>query len=654
MERLLRSMKKSCWTVSLLLATAIGALCQEHPAHWSAKAPGKALQPGAKFPVQLSAEITDGWHVYSITQPSGGPTTTVITVPAAQPFKLAGQIIAPPPHIAYDSNFEMNTETYENHAEFNAPIAITSNAHPGNQELAIDVRFQVCNDTTCMPPTTDHLKVPVKIEAGKSVIAEVPKSIPQSTATTPPASQSATISPVTVTQKISQNKPAAPSEGTAQSLGSFLWLAVVMGGLSLLTPCVFPMIPMTVSYFVKHSDTSRRSALNSALLYAVGIILTFTALGLFLAIVFGAGGVNKLAANPWVNLLITAIFIGFALSLLGAYFIQVPASLTNKLNSLTQRKKSSRVVGALLMGSTFTLTSFTCTAPFVGTLLVMAAEGNWRWPLVGMLVFSTVFAVPFFFLALAPRVLSQLPKAGSWMILVKVIVGLLELAAAMKFLSNADLIWHWGIFTRQVVLATWVGIGLLTLLYILGQLRLSHDEPVGNIGAGRLILAIGVLAATIWLIPGLFSRQLGALEAFLPPDTSATASSLNEGSRSATEANVNWVINDYEGALSQAKQQNKPLFIDFTGYTCTNCRWMEANMFSKPEISQELKRFICVRLYTDGDGEVFQHQQRLQEATFGTVALPFYATLNPDGSVSGTFPGLTKSEAEFLGFLRKR
>lgn len=647
-------MKKSCWTVLLLLVTAIGAPCQEHPAHWSAKAPGKALQPGAKFRVQLSAEITDGWHVYSITQPPGGPTTTAITVPTAQPFKLAGQIIAPPPHVAYDANFEMNTETYEEHVEFDVPVALTSNAHPGNQELAIDVRFQVCNDTTCMPPTTEHLKVPVKIEAGKSAAPEMPKATPQSPATTPPASQSATTSPVTVTQKISQNKPAAPSDGTAQSLGSFLWLAVVMGGLSLLTPCVFPMIPMTVSYFVKHSDTSRRSALNSALLFAVGIILTFTAVGLFLAIVFGAGGVNKLAANPWVNLLITAIFIGFAFSLLGAYFIQVPAALTNKLNSLTQRKESSRVVGALLVGSTFTLTSFTCTAPFVGTLLVMAAEGNWRWPLVGMLVFSTVFAVPFFFLALAPRVLSQLPKAGSWMISVKVIVGLLELAAAMKFLSNADLVWHWGVFTRQVVLATWVGIGLLTLLYILGYLRLSHDEPVRSVGTGRLVLAIVVLAATIWLVPGLFGGQLGALEAFLPPDTTATVSVTSDGPRSSSEVEVNWVLNDYKGALARAKQESKPVFIDFTGYTCTNCRWMEANMFSKPTISHELKRFICVRLYTDGDGEVFQHQQRLQQATFGTVALPFYATLNPDGSVSGTFPGITKSEYKFLSFLAKR
>jgi thiol:disulfide interchange protein DsbD len=602
----------------------------------------------------LSAEITSGWHVYSITQPSGGPTTTVITIPAAQPFKLVGQIIGPLPHTAYDANFEMNTETYEDHAEFTVPVAVSSNTHPGDQELTIDVRFQVCNDTTCMPATTEHLKVPVKIEAAKTAAPGSSKPIAQSEPVNPSGHRSSALSAPAVVEKTPQTKPVPHPGSPAQSLGSFLWLAVVMGALSLLTPCVFPMIPMTVSYFVNHSDTSRRSAINSALIYGLGIILTFTALGLFLAIVFGAGGVNKLAANPWVNLLITAIFLGFALSLFGAYFIQVPSALTNKLDSLTRRKEGSSVVGALLMGSTFTLTSFTCTAPFVGTLLVMAAQGNWRWPLVGMLVFSTVFAVPFFLLALAPRFLSQLPKSGGWMISVKVVVGLLELAAAMKFLSNADLVWRWGIFTRQVVLATWVGIGFLAVLYVLGYLQISHEEPVRSVSAGRLIVAIVLLAATIWLTPGLFGRQLGGLEAFLPPDTTSSSSGAIERSQSGAETDVNWVINDYDGALAKAKQENMPVFIDFTGYTCTNCRWMEANMFSKPAISRELKRYVCLRLYTDGDGEIFQRQQQLQQEKFGTVALPFYAILSADGSVSSTFPGLTKTESEFLSFLTKR
>ena len=630
---------------------AVGAPCQEHPAQWRASGPGKAIHPGEKFSVRLSASINSGWHMYSITQPAGGPTTTVIKIPAAQPFSLDGQVSGPSPHVAYDANFEMNTETYEESAAFIVPVAVAKNASAGDQKLTVDVRFQVCNDTMCMPPTTEHLSVPIKIETTKAAAAVTDQSAepakPLSALDPAPAGSA---SPVVSRENVGSS-PAANSSVPIQSLGSFLWLAALMGALSLLTPCVFPMIPMTVSYFVNHSGASRRSAVLTALLYALGIILTFTALGLLLAIAFGAGGVNMLAANPWVNLFITAVFLGFAFSLFGAYFIQVPPAILNKLDSLTRRNEGSSVVGALLMGFTFTLTSFTCTAPFVGTLLVATAQGNWRWPLAGMLAFSTVFAVPFFLLALAPQFLSQLPKSGGWMISVKVVVGFLEVAAAMKFLSNADLVWRWGIFTRQVVLATWVGIGILTILYVLGYIRMSHEEPITKIGPGRLIAAMIVLAATIWLLPGLFGRQLGGLEAFLPPVTASNSDNGINGSRSDSDAEVHWVINDYDGALAQAKRESRPVFIDFTGYTCTNCRWMEANMFTKPEISQELKRYVCVRLYTDGNGEIFQHQQSLQQEKFGTVALPFYAIVRSDGSVSDTLPGLTKSPSEFLTFL---
>jgi thiol:disulfide interchange protein DsbD len=647
-------MTKCCWIVLLLMTMAVGSPCQEQPAQWHAAAPGRAIHAGEKFSVKLSAEISSGWHMYSITQPSGGPTTTVITFPTTQPFRLDGHVSGPPPHTAYDANFEMNTETYEDSAEFIVPVAVASSTRAGDQKLAIDVRFQVCNDTTCMPATRQHLAVPIRIEAIKTAAAVAGNSIAQTGSVVPSDPRPATSVPPAAPEKNAKGSPAVGSNAPRQSMGSFLWLAAVMGGLSLLTPCVFPMVPMTVSYFVNHTGASRRSAVNTAVLYGLGIILTFTALGLLLAIIFGAGGVNKLAANPWVNLLITGIFLGFALSLFGAYFIQVPSGLMNKLDSLTRRKEGSRIIGALLMGFTFTLTSFTCTAPFVGTLLVMTAQGNWQWPLAGMLVFSTVFAVPFFFLALAPQVLSQLPKSGGWMISVKVVVGFLEVAAAMKFLSNADLVWRWGIFTRQAVLATWVGIGILTILYVLGYLRMSHEEPVANVGVWRLIVAMVVIAATIWLVPGLFGRPLGVLESFLPPEAITSSYNSVEGLQSDPEAEVHWVINDYEGALAKAKRENMPLFIDFTGYTCTNCRWMEANMFSRPEVSRELKRYVCVRLYTDGDGEIFQRHQLLQQEKFGTVALPFYAILRPDGSVSDTFPGLTKSASEFLTFLTKR
>lgn len=447
---------------------------------------------------------------------------------------------------------------------------------------------------------------------------------------------------------------AAP--GSTQSLRSFLWLAMAMGALSLLTPCVFPMIPITVSYFTNHAAGSRRSAIFTALVYGIGIILTFTALGMLLAVIFGAGGVNQLAANPWVNLLITAIFLGLAFSLFGAYFIQIPPGLMNKMDALTRSKEGSQVVGAILMGFTFTLTSFTCTAPFVGTLLVMTTQGNWRWPLAGMLVFSTVFAIPFFILAFVPQILTRLPKSGGWMNSVKVVMGFLEIAAAMKFLSNADLVWRWGIFTRQVVLAVWVGIGVLTVLYVLGYFRMPHDSRVESVGAGRLSSAVVTLAVTIWLIPGLFGRQLGELESFLPPELSVGSSLSEGGSASAAnlQSDASWILNDYEGALTEAKQENKLVFIDFTGYTCTNCRWMEANMFPRPEVSREMEKFVRVRLYTDGAGELFERQQKMQQEKFRTVALPLYAIVRPDGLAVATFPGLTRNSNEFLAFLQKR
>ena len=254
-----------------------------------------------------------------------------------------------------------------------------------------------------------------------------------------------------------------------------------MGALSLLTPCVFPMIPITVSYFTSHSAYSRSQAIRNALIYGLGIVLTFTALGLGLAFAFGAGGVNQLAANPWINLLITAIFLGFALSLFGAFFIQIPPSLVTKLDGITRRRGTGELIGALLMGLTFTLTSFTCTSPFVGTVLVMAAQGSWKWPLVGMIAFSTIFALPFFVLALMPQLAAQLPKSGAWMNSVKVVMGFLEIAAAMKFLSNADLIWHWGIFTRDAVLVIWIVIAILVAVYLIGKLPMWHEVSAQKI-----------------------------------------------------------------------------------------------------------------------------------------------------------------------------
>jgi thiol:disulfide interchange protein DsbD len=632
----------------------------EEVVRWNAHGPATA-KAGARLQIDLQGVIQDEWHVYSISQMPGGPTRTVISLSEGQPFERDGSLTAPMPHTAFDPNFNIDTETYEGTVKFKVPVKVAKGAIAGGHKIAIDVLYQTCNDTTCLPPHTTHLLVPISIERESPAVASPVTSSPNSgvasassAATNIPTvaspSQAAADNPA-VSRATVSTAPAATQSVPARAMGSFIWLAMGMGALSLLTPCVFPMIPITVSYFTNHAKQDRRNAVVTALVYGIGIILTFTALGLLLAVMFGAGGVNQLAANPWVNLFITAIFLGFAFSLFGAYFIQVPPALMNKLDAITRSERTSGVIGALLMGFTFTLTSFTCTAPFVGTLLVMASQGNWRWPLAGMLVFSTVFAVPFFILALVPQLMSRLPKAGGWMVSVKVLMGFLEIAAAMKFLSNADLIWHWGIFTRQVVLAIWVGIGVLTVLYVLGYFRLKQESPVESVGALRVVAAIVILAVTIWMVPGLFGRQLGELESFLPPEAASSAP-VKSGSSADAPNGETWILNDYDAALRKAKQDNKFVFIDFTGYTCTNCRWMEANMFTRPEIAGEMNKFVRVRLYTDGAGALFERQQKMQQEKFGTVALPLYVLLRPDGSLLKTFPGLTRNPNEFLAFLR--
>jgi thiol:disulfide interchange protein DsbD len=295
------------------------------------------------------------------------------------------------------------------------------------------------------------------------------------------------------------------------------------------------------------------------------------------------------------------------------------------------------------MGLAFTLTSFTCTAPFLGTLLVVAAQGDWQWPLAGMLAFSSVFALPFVGLALAPQLLAALPRSGGWLVSLMATMGLLELAAALKFISNADLVWGWGLFTRTVVIAAWVLIGLALAAYSAGLLPLGRAPRLGRPGPARMAGTAAVLAGTAWLALGLSGRRLGEVEAFLPPADLAGAG----------DGEPAWIVNEYEAALAQAQREARPVLVDFTGYTCTNCRWMEANMFPRPEVAAEMERYIRLRLYTDGRGQPYQRFQALQRDVFGTVALPYYAVLEPDGRPVVAFGGLTRDSRAFVSFLRR-
>ena len=626
----------------IILLTAILILpifsFAQNPVSWSLEsdAKGKALKADEEIKAKLKANIEGNWHLYAVEQPEGGPFATKISIPENLPFKLDGEPTSSEPITKFDPNFQIDTKFFAGKVEFNLPIKTAGET--SGDDLAINVKYQVCDDTACLPPKT--------VKVSFNGFEDVKKVSAVSS------------SPSAVTQNLNSERQtadsgllAADNRQLTTDLWSFIWLAITLGALSLLTPCVFPMIPITVSYFTNHSSGNRAKAVKLATVYSIGIIGTFTILGMLLAIFVGAAGINLFAANPWVNLLITGIFLFFAFNLFGAYEITIPTGILTKLDNLTRSKEGegSGIIGALLMGLTFTLTSFTCTSPFVGTILVSASNGAWQLPMLGMLAFSSVFALPFFILALAPQLVSTLPRAGGWMNSIKVAMGFLEIAAAMKFISNVDLIWKWGIFTRPFVLAIWIAIGIILAIYLLGKFQLPHDSKPERIGAVRVMSAILSLAISFYLLTGLFGAKLGELESFLPPETET--SHFNK----SNEEKLDWreFENNYEGALAKAKAENRNVFIDFTGYTCTNCRWMEANVFPKKEVESELKKLVLARLYTDDGSENNVKHQAFEQNTFGTVALPFYAIVDGDGKTVATFAGLTRNTQEFVDFLQK-
>lgn len=366
----------------------------------------------------------------------------------------------------------------------------------------------------------------------------------------------------------------------------------------------------------------------------------------------------RFAASPWVNLAIAAMFVVFALNFFGLYEIRIPAAVLTRLDRVSRERASGGGLGAVLMGGTFAVTTFTCTAPFVGTLLVLASQGQWQRPVVGLLVFSATFAAPFLLLALAPRVLARLPRSGAWLGSVRVVLGLVELGAALKFVSNADLVLGWGVFTRQTVLVSWA-----VLCGVIAAFILRGAKPgTGAAGGGRPTtrpnplrpgFAGGFLVLGAWLALGIDGRPLGEIESFLPPrarDTPAGALAMAE--RGERREGLNWYLNDLDGAMNAAREGGNRVFIDFTGYTCTNCRWMESNMFTVPAVEEQLDRFVLARLYTDGEGEVYEDQMAYQKERFGTIALPLYAVLEGRGETVATFLGLTRDREEFLEFLK--
>ena len=598
----------------------------ESPVTLSAKAES-SVRAGEVVNIIVKAEMDAEWKIYALRDQGEGPIATRVVV-TGEIIEASGLVREDEPVKKYDDGFLTTTRTHQGGAIFKAPILVKSDLSPGKYNLSVNVLFQVCNASLCYPPKEEVLTITVTVEGGTArddrtdmvLVADVFDDFGNI------------------------NLDAAIDEG----FFSFVILAFSMGLLALLTPCVFPMIPITVSFFTHQGETGKGKPITNAIIYTLGIIATFSIIGFILALTLGASGANQLAANPWVNIFIAALFIYFALSLFGMYEIQLPSVL--RQYSLKQEGRGG-VMGTLFMAVTFTLTSFTCTVQFVGLLLVAASQGQWFWPMIGMVIFSAAFALPFFFLALFPQYLAKMPKSGSWLNSVKVVMGFLELAAAFKFISNTDLVWGWGFFSHNTVLAVWAVLMLLTGIYLLGKIQLPHDSPIASISVPRLMLSTVFLTFGLYLTSGLFGQKIhGLIYSYLPPIVESESGAVRTNGASIAEE-FNWYRNLDEG-LVKARATGKSVFIDFTGYTCTNCRWMEANTFTKTEVKHRFGEMILVQLYTDG-GPNHRENQQYEIDRFGTAALPFYVILSPDDDIITTFPGMTRSLDDFLDFLDK-
>jgi thiol:disulfide interchange protein len=647
----MKSMRRIFIIVVILLNSQLHA---QDPVRWYASVKEKKVTAGSTIVVALSARIDKSWHIYSLTQPEGGPIPTSISAVEGSFFSIAGRPSQPVPELLFDESFGMNTEYFSGEVIFEVPIKVAITTPPGFQKIILKIRYMVCNDKSCLPPVLKTAEIPITVVAPKQTSAEpdtpaIGSQIPEFRQSDGKTDSSRFIADAVQPKEFGTDPADIVAHAKAKGLWSYLTLAVSLGALSLLTPCVFPMIPITVSYFTKRQEGKRKKGITDALVYSLGIIFTFTALGFALALTVGASGLNQFAANPWVNLVIAGIFIVFAMNLFGAFEIIVPASL---LTRLSKSSNTNSIAGVLLMGLTFTLTSFTCTVPFVGTVMVTAAQGEWLWPIIGMLAFSATFALPFFLLALFPSFLVRLPKSGGWLNAVKVVMGFLELAAALKFLSNVDLVLQLGILNREVFISLWIAIAIMIVLYLLGRFYFAHDVPMEKIGVIRVLWAVFFLGIVFFLFTGLIGAPLGELDAFLPPRSySHVIPWLGKVSGAGAVLEEEQWISNYQDGLKKAKEKQKNIFVDFTGYACTNCRWMEANVFTREDVKALMKRYVLVRLYTDGNGNEYDRNRLFEQNRFGTIALPFYVILSPDDKEVTRFPGLTRSPSEFVQFL---
>jgi thiol:disulfide interchange protein DsbD len=605
----------------------------------------------------FTATIDKGWYVYSQhLENDNGPVATSINFTKSPKYTLTGKVTETGAIKKYDPIFEMNVTYFKGKAVLKQKVkALTSE----NFTVTGFLEFQTCNDEMCLPPeeiefsfTVDGTPLEQNVEA-LIIEPEVPDSdtikiidADQDKQTVVPGEKN--------TSSITKDPGSTPA-----AVKSFwgIFIAGFLGGfLALLTPCVFPMIPLTVSFFTKKSKT-RIQGIGNALIYGASIIIIYVALGFIITKLLGPDAMNAFASNVWMNMLFFLVFVIFAISFLGAFEITLPASWINKADSASDR---GGLIGIFFMAFTLSLVSFSCTGPIIGTLLVEASVGgNNLGPLVGMAGFSTALALPFGLFAAFPGWLNSLPKSGGWLNSVKVVLGLLELALAIKFLSNADMVADWGLVTREVFISLWIIIFTILGFYLLGKIKFSHDSEVKHVSIPRLFLAIFTFSFVVYLVPGMWGAPLKLISGFPPPsfysegwNVSGSSSLVDNQPAVAGVDRSKCPLNlpcfkDYELALAYARAQNKPLMVDFTGKSCVNCRKMEEQVWIDPRVLSRINNdFVLVSLYVDDptrlpEDEVYTSTvtgkkvktignkwNDLQTARFNTNSQPLYVLLD--------------------------
>jgi thiol:disulfide interchange protein/thiol-disulfide isomerase/thioredoxin len=663
------------------IAFAVGlstAKAEDATIEIKAKLTPDKLGTGDQATLSLRVSVPEGWHLWSFT-PGEGPLALKIDWEKDVPLQFVGEWFGPAPHEVFDRGFKRNLLQYEaGEFEFQRYVQLGAAKLEGPQTFTLKIRGQICTEELCL---NQRLRPVVAATIMGEAAGTKPGPLKGVTLTGPNAKKASKKLPKDSTNKGAdgvaptvavRSDVAALEAAKKEGIFSFLLLAFLAGLGALATPCVFPAIPMTVSFFSKYSEKSFAHGARLAAFYSISMMIYFTLAGLVVSAFFGVTGLQDFAAHPVFNLSLAFILIFFALSLMGWFKIQTPMwayNLTNKLEmkygpnaaAANNKEKSSSVLGDYVAvgvaAATSTTVFFTCTVAFVGLVLVAAADGEWFWPTLGMMAFSAAFVMPFFFLALFPAAANRLRgQSGNWIKAVSVTLGFIEFAAAFKFISNADLIWQSYLLSRDVVLTIWVALFALLGLFLIGKLDMrASDEPAPDdyVSVPRVMVGMSVFAFTLYLSLGLFSgRPLGGwIDGWLPPPVfpgQAVAASTSGGGTNA--ATFNW-IHDLKKGRAKAKEAGTLVFVNYTGYTCTNCRYMESGVFPKPAIAALLNKMTLVELYTDGLSDADEANRKDQLARFKTAALPFYVVEQTDGTVVATFPSSTNNPDEFRQFL---